>query len=307
MKLTLNLPLIAVQVALGLAASNAFTSPTSGSTVNAGDTLNVAWTNAAGSSVTLVLVNGDPSNLKTVATIGDNIPNQGSVAWTLPTDLANGDYALEIINNEDHDDVNYSPRFTVTGGADPATQSSESTETSATASAVSSDERSETVTTGADATSDSDIPTSTPTVSIVPVAARLGDLNDTAVNSTAPVGNTTVAAQNTTTGALLNTTAAPMNTTTPLVNTTAAAPITSVAPNTSFAAPNTTVAPNTTTSLLNTTTPRTSTHTPTTKSLSSRILSTSSISSTLEANHGNLAGLSMAMIAGAMGAAMALL
>lgn len=95
-----------------LASSNSFVSPVGNTTITEGSELHIQWTNISGSTVTIILKKGGMQNLQTVTTIGDHLSNNGTVDWPLPTDL-NGRYALEILNDDNEDDVNYSDFFTV--------------------------------------------------------------------------------------------------------------------------------------------------------------------------------------------------
>lgn len=95
------------------AASNSFISPPENSTVSAGDQLHIEWTNITGSKITLLVKEGSPDNLQTVTTIGQNVSNDGTVEWKVPADFESGRYALEVIDDDNKDLVNYSNFFNV--------------------------------------------------------------------------------------------------------------------------------------------------------------------------------------------------
>ncbi|KAL8944983.1 MAG: hypothetical protein Q9211_000416 [Gyalolechia sp. 1 TL-2023] len=84
--------------------------------------------------VTITLKRGDSNNLRTVSLITGSATGT-SYTWTVPTDLPDGDdYALQI--NQGVDDVNYSGRFSLSGGSTASSSiSSSSTATSALSSA----------------------------------------------------------------------------------------------------------------------------------------------------------------------------
>ncbi|KAL9601399.1 MAG: hypothetical protein Q9219_002575 [cf. Caloplaca sp. 3 TL-2023] len=88
--------------------------------------------------VTITLKRGDSNNLQTVSLITGSATGK-SFTWNVPRDLPNGDdYALQI--NQGVDDVNYSGRFTLSGGStasitSPTAATASSTLTSAGTSA----------------------------------------------------------------------------------------------------------------------------------------------------------------------------
>ncbi|KAI4177947.1 MAG: hypothetical protein LQ343_000031 [Gyalolechia ehrenbergii] len=83
--------------------------------------------------VTITLKRGDANNLQTVSLITGSATGT-SYTWTVPTNLPNGeDYALQI--NQGLNDVNYSGRFSLTGGSTASSSTSSSSATSAGTSA----------------------------------------------------------------------------------------------------------------------------------------------------------------------------
>ncbi|KNE71732.1 hypothetical protein AMAG_16038 [Allomyces macrogynus ATCC 38327] len=135
----------------------------------AGDTVTISWTfdssasgPAAGTPGTLNLmrVNGDPNNMQLVSTIGAVTAADGSLKYTVPSDLANGsDYALQYSwADSSKDTFRYTGPFAVTGGtgsvisnsattsSGTATTTGSSTATSATSTSTTSSSTSTTAT-----------------------------------------------------------------------------------------------------------------------------------------------------------------
>jgi len=93
--------------------ANAFNIPPSGNyLVHAGATTQLTWSNKQGSTVTLKLRKGSNGDLQDVSTIASHIPNTGSFSWSVPAGTAEGStYAIEIINDDSPQQVNYTPQF----------------------------------------------------------------------------------------------------------------------------------------------------------------------------------------------------
>lgn len=128
-------------------AQNPFTFTTLTS-VTAGTPFNITWAPSTGTTdtVTILLRQGDPKSLTTVATVASSIQNTGSYIWTPPTTLpAGSDYAFEIVDDGNTDITNYSSQFSIssTGSASsapsvsPAISSSGASSSSAGTSAAS--------------------------------------------------------------------------------------------------------------------------------------------------------------------------
>lgn len=117
--------LFALSSAIGAFAVNSFTTPIGNETLTAGDTFIIRWNNTnGGDTVDLLLKKGNASNLETALTISTGLKNVGAVRWFLPEDLFTGsDYALQITNKDNTNDINYSPFFTIIG-KDPVTTTS---------------------------------------------------------------------------------------------------------------------------------------------------------------------------------------
>ncbi|EMF17642.1 uncharacterized protein SEPMUDRAFT_146608 [Sphaerulina musiva SO2202] len=89
---------------------NAFTNV--GLAAKAGEPLTLTWNPTTGGTVSLVLRNGASNNLNAGTTIASNIENSGSYTWTPDSDAVRGsDYTIQIINDQNDEEVNYSPYF----------------------------------------------------------------------------------------------------------------------------------------------------------------------------------------------------
>jgi len=95
--------------------NNAFSVPVSGTyLLHAGQPTTFTWTALAGSTVTLKLRDGDRSDLSEGVVLTSNLPNKGSYTYNVPSNIVEGaNYAIEIINNDDPTDVNYTPQFVI--------------------------------------------------------------------------------------------------------------------------------------------------------------------------------------------------
>ncbi|KAF5096649.1 hypothetical protein D0Z00_002707 [Geotrichum galactomycetum] len=125
--------LFALSSAVGAFAINSFTTPIGNETLTAGETFIIRWNNTnGGDTVDLLLKKGNASNLETALTISTGLKNVGAVRWFLPEELYTGsDYALQITNKDDTNDINYSPFFTIIG-KDPVTTTSSSSSSTTT-------------------------------------------------------------------------------------------------------------------------------------------------------------------------------
>jgi len=104
-----------VAAAVAQSKGNAFDIPKSGNfLLTAGQPQTFTWSNPVGSTVTLVLRTGANSDLKDVSTIASSIQNTGTYTWSVPADTPEGaNYAVEIINDSDKSQVNYTPQFVI--------------------------------------------------------------------------------------------------------------------------------------------------------------------------------------------------
>jgi len=124
--------LAAACAVVALAQSSTTTGPnpftrTSYSGITAGVPINITWTPTTSGTVSLQLVEGISTNLKTVSTFAPTIANSGSFIWTPSTSLVKADdYALRIISDANPTVVNYTPQFAIdsTNTASPSSSSS---------------------------------------------------------------------------------------------------------------------------------------------------------------------------------------
>ncbi|CEO58593.1 hypothetical protein PMG11_03305 [Penicillium brasilianum] len=144
--------------------ANAFKNPAGGYTFTAGEATTLSWNADAGTTVTLRLQYGAVSTANSGTIIASNIDNDGSFTWNVPSDLAyQPDYTIEIIDDQDTSNYNFSPRFTVSGAVvATTTTSASSTSTSATSTSTTVSTTS-TSSTSSTKTSTSSSSSSTPT------------------------------------------------------------------------------------------------------------------------------------------------
>jgi len=181
----------AALVSLVLAKDNAFSLPAAGNYIGlkAGGSQTFTWTNLAGSTVTLTLRSGPNGDLSTGTVIADHIKNTGTFTWSIPSDQVEGaTYAIEIINDDNTSDTNYTPQFVIsspvkaTPSSASGAASSGTTMTTATASGTATTTAALTATTGA---SNSTVTTGSPTKTGSP--SKSGTSTSTSSASTASV------------------------------------------------------------------------------------------------------------------------
>ncbi|KAL4888688.1 Ser-Thr-rich glycosyl-phosphatidyl-inositol-anchored membrane family-domain-containing protein [Aspergillus ambiguus] len=129
--------------ALAAAADNAnpFNIPNGGYSFTAGKPTTLTWKPTTDGTVTLRLQWGSVMTPESGSVIAKSISNSGSYTWTPPADLAaQPDYTVEIIDDSDTSEVNYLPRFTVSGATAAATTSSAASTSTSSASTSSSTE-----------------------------------------------------------------------------------------------------------------------------------------------------------------------
>ncbi|OAP63560.1 hypothetical protein AYL99_02787 [Fonsecaea erecta] len=87
--------------------------------VVAGQSYNISWAGGDGSPVTITLREGDPNDLKTIATLADGVTEDFFV-WDVSKSLATAsDYALQITQGQDS--INYSGLFSIADGSGTST------------------------------------------------------------------------------------------------------------------------------------------------------------------------------------------
>ncbi|KAK0103331.1 hypothetical protein ONS95_005360 [Cadophora gregata] len=107
--------LIFAGIAALASAQNPFTF-TSLTSIKAGEPFNITWAPSTGTTdtISLVLRQGESTDLDTVETIASKIQNTGSYLWTPSTTLVNGaGYAFQIIDDGNTAIVNYSNQFSI--------------------------------------------------------------------------------------------------------------------------------------------------------------------------------------------------
>ncbi|KAK4696406.1 hypothetical protein P7C71_g1491, partial [Lecanoromycetidae sp. Uapishka_2] len=82
--------------------------------ITAGQPATFTWKPTTPGPVTLTLRSGAASDLNTGTTIAAGINNSGSYTFTLPADTTrNSDYTIEISDDNNPDDMNYTQQFVV--------------------------------------------------------------------------------------------------------------------------------------------------------------------------------------------------
>ena len=150
---------VAALAAIASASSkdNAFNIPTNGYTFKVGDCTTLTWTPSTSGTVTLRLQWGAVTTGNSGSVIASNIANDGSYTWDVPSNLAaQPDYTIEIISDDNDNDYNFLPRFTVEGST-----VSVSTSTASMTSSTSSESTSSATPTTTMTTSDSSSSAST--------------------------------------------------------------------------------------------------------------------------------------------------
>ncbi|KAF7845876.1 hypothetical protein BT93_L0210 [Corymbia citriodora subsp. variegata] len=108
-----------------LANANPFNVPNGGYNVTAGSSTTLAWTPTTSGTVSLILRSGASSNLATGTYIAQNISNSGSYTWNVASSIAEGsDYTVEIIDDSDTSQTDYTPHFTITSTVTVASSTS---------------------------------------------------------------------------------------------------------------------------------------------------------------------------------------
>lgn len=138
----LSLASIISVAAYALAANpNAFSAPAENATLYAGDAFVLEWNSTGGGdSVDLILKTGTSTDLTTVLTIAKSLSNEGAVRWSVPSSVSSGQYAIEIINDDDTSSLNYSPWFEIvnnkTGSSSAIASSTSSSSSSSSSSSI---------------------------------------------------------------------------------------------------------------------------------------------------------------------------
>ncbi|KAF2402724.1 hypothetical protein EJ06DRAFT_307167 [Trichodelitschia bisporula] len=108
--------------------------PVAGALV-AGQPTTITWQPTTSGTVSLQLRWGDAGNLNPGTSIAASVQNSGTYSWTPPSDLPSGTtYAIEIIDDSNKGNVNYTPQFTVSGTSGPLSSAVTGTKTASSAS-----------------------------------------------------------------------------------------------------------------------------------------------------------------------------
>ncbi|MCJ1448998.1 MAG: hypothetical protein MMC23_009517 [Stictis urceolatum] len=111
---------------------NAFNVPTPYYSLTAGKSQTFTWHNIQGNTVTIKLRSGANGNLDQGQTIANSIHNDGSFTWSVPSNTVEGaDYTLEIINDDDASEVNYTGQFVISSPVKAVASSSAAASSSA--------------------------------------------------------------------------------------------------------------------------------------------------------------------------------
>ncbi|KAH0545067.1 hypothetical protein FGG08_000838 [Glutinoglossum americanum] len=117
---------------------NPFIIPTSGLSFTAGSSSTISWTPTTSGTVTIILRQGSSSQLSDGTPIAKNIQNSGSISWTPPDDIVRGsDYALEIVDDTNPNNINYTPQFVIESSNTVSSTSATSTKASSSAASTS--------------------------------------------------------------------------------------------------------------------------------------------------------------------------
>ncbi|KAF7505428.1 hypothetical protein GJ744_000974 [Endocarpon pusillum] len=124
--------------------NNAINNPASGIQAEAGQPLTLTWTNPSSGTVTIkIQTSGDIQPTDGIV-VAENIPNTGSATFTVPADVPVGQVYVQIINDANPSDYNFSGGFQVQGAtntaslvASTATASASALSSSGTASSAS--------------------------------------------------------------------------------------------------------------------------------------------------------------------------
>ena len=93
---------------------NPFVIPPEGLGFKAGQAATVKWQPTTKGTVTIVLRSGNGADLEAGLPVAKNVANSGSFSWTPDESITAGtDYALEIIDDANPANTNYTPFFTI--------------------------------------------------------------------------------------------------------------------------------------------------------------------------------------------------
>ncbi|KAF7594254.1 hypothetical protein BBP40_009806 [Aspergillus hancockii] len=209
-------------LAAAASGANPFNIPSSGYSFETGKPTTLTWDPTTTGTVTLRLQWGAVMTTSSGTTIASNIANSGSFTWTPPANLAaQPDYTVEIVDDDNTSQVNYLPRFTVSGAtAAPSTTAASTTSTSTASTTKSSATETET-TTGTKSSTESQTKTTLSTVTSGTASSTSATASGTSSDSTsasASVTGTSTGASSTSTKASSTTSASASASTTVVPN-----------------------------------------------------------------------------------------
>lgn len=103
----------------------------------AGESTTLNWKPTTDGTVTLILRSGASNDLNEGTVIASNVDNSGSYTWDVDSDITRGsDYTVEIVDDDDEGNVNYSPYFVLESDNTVATSTGQVTLGAPTASSV---------------------------------------------------------------------------------------------------------------------------------------------------------------------------
>lgn len=173
----------------GLATAQVILTNSDYSGIEAGEPFTITWSDATG-PVTLTLKNGPADDLSTVSEITSGQSGE-SFTWTPSESLPSGTYAFEI---SDGSDINYSPRFQISGGA----ASGSSTVSTATTTSASSATSASSVTSATSATSTSVVSSTASSASTSTATSESSSSATTSSYSSSATGSMTTSSATTT-------------------------------------------------------------------------------------------------------------
>lgn len=101
-------------LALAQSTANPFKIPAEGLSATGGQPLKLEWQPTTQGTITLILRSGNSADLTEGTVIASKIDNDGSYTWTPSNSLTRGtDYTVEIVDDDDPSQTNYTPYFTL--------------------------------------------------------------------------------------------------------------------------------------------------------------------------------------------------
>ncbi|KAJ6078775.1 hypothetical protein N7467_008528 [Penicillium canescens] len=178
---------VAALAAIASASSkdNSFNIPTNGYTFKVGESTTLTWTPSTSGTVTLRLQWGAVTTANSGSVIASNIANDGSYTWDVPSNLAaQPDYTIEIISDDNDNDYNFLPRFTVEGST-VSVSTSTASKTSSTSSESTSSATPTTTMTTSDSSSSASTSSQTTMATSSSAASTSASTTDSSSSSTA--------------------------------------------------------------------------------------------------------------------------